>query len=247
MKRSPFLLAVCAVLLLGASRIQSSTVIPTASSDTLYDYANLVEEPRKTELVSILDRVEKQTGVEMAVVILKQEQNQKFSIPQFEQFSSNMFNQWGIGHKALNNGVMLVISAKDRMMRFQFGSDYTEENAAVVTEKYEAGVLPLFQTKKYSDGIFAASMLALQAAIEDVSWWWYHRVALILFALALIALGGVVWSAKHSIKEGVVLGVVVFIGLTIMGFIKFFPDHRQPGFNGGQTTGVGITRQWASS
>lgn len=218
--------------------------IPSAGEPSIYDLAQVIQPDRLTDLQNIIQHVEKQTGVEMAVVTLPSLKNQRVNLSQVEPFASELFNQWGVGHKLTNNGLLVLVSMKEGVLRFELGSDFTADDLAPFVEKYDRAIRPLLEQKKYSDGVFAAAMVASQSAIEDISWWRYHLVSLILFGFSLLALGGVIWSVKHAIKEGIWIGAVVFLVCLVLGIIKFDPDQSRPGFGGGQTIGVGVTERF---
>ncbi len=222
----------------------SSYDLPAPSQSPVADLARIINPERLIELETIFARLEKQTGVEMAVVTIPSLHTQRADVDRAELFTSDLFKQWGIGHKNTNTGVLVLVSMKDRLVRFEFGTDFASRDFSIVSQKYERSVLPFLESKNYSEGVFVAAMLAAQVAVEDVSWWWYHRIALILFGLAFVVLIGIFYAKKRNLQEGLWAGLPVFVLLVALALIKFTPDYSRLGFGGGSTQGAGVTHRW---
>ena len=66
------------------------------------DFDNIFDAEQKSELRSLIEKIESDTKVEIAVVPL----------PKFNDFSfsKNLFNSWGVGKIGLDNGLMIAVS-----------------------------------------------------------------------------------------------------------------------------------------
>lgn len=234
------------MLISAAVPLSSQTfTLPSPSADILYDFANTLGPDRTQQLQGILERVEKQTGVEVAIVTLPSIKQNKASAEKFTQFTGELFNQWGVGHKAVNNGVLLVVALNDRMMRFEFGSDFQETDLGNLEMRYNESILPLLQQENYSEAVFAASLLSVHAATESVSFWWFHRISILFFVLALVGVAISVAASRKGQKNAMKIAFVVTGVLLLLAVFTFNIDRSVAGFGGGAATGVGLTQTWA--
>jgi uncharacterized protein len=82
----------------------------------IQDFANILSEPEREELRQIGRTLEDQTTAQVAVLTVETIGEQTI-----EQFANEAFRQYGIGSAAENNGVLLVVSTKDRYIKIEVG------------------------------------------------------------------------------------------------------------------------------
>lgn len=81
------------------------------------DFANLLDAAHKAGLEEQLRQYDHQTGIEIAVLTVKNLQGDTV-----EGFAQEVFKQWGIGKKGEDNGVLFLIAPNpDRKLRIQTG------------------------------------------------------------------------------------------------------------------------------
>ncbi len=85
-------------------------------SGFINDYAGILKQSEKQNLETYLEKIEKETTNEIAVVILKSLEGRNL-----EEFSNELFNTWGIGKKGKDNGVLILISLTERKIRIEVG------------------------------------------------------------------------------------------------------------------------------
>lgn len=83
------------------------------------DYEKLFSDAQKQELIKMITDIEKKTTIEVAVVTIRKDQTTKSN---FENFTFELANQWGIGKKNKNNGILIGISAGLKTIRINIGS-----------------------------------------------------------------------------------------------------------------------------
>lgn len=80
------------------------------------DFAHALDASSRTQLERYCETVEKSTGVQMAVVTIT-----TLGETPIEDFANELFHQWGVGEKKKDEGVMLLLSIRDRKNRIEVG------------------------------------------------------------------------------------------------------------------------------
>lgn len=116
------------------------------------DEANLLSPGVKKDINNILKNEENKSSNQIVVVILNSLNG--YSI---EEFSYQLGRFWGIGQKDKNNGILLVVSMKEREIRIEVG--YGLEGA--LTDKISHEIInytikPNFKASQYELGILKA-------------------------------------------------------------------------------------------
>ncbi|ASZ12815.1 TPM domain-containing protein [Chitinophaga pendula] len=166
---------------------------------------------------SEIARLEKETGVQMAIVIVND-----FDLQQDDfTFAMNLFRTWKIGAGKADNGLLLLI-AKDRH-RYRFITGYGVEGLlsdAVSKQIGEQQLKPAFREDHYAEGITDAvnviiGILTTPEAKEElrqvmekgagtrpqpVSWYIMTAVIAICFAIACFIIGRT--NSKTSLSQG---------------------------------------------
>lgn len=174
------------------------------------DAAQVFKRPQ--DLEARLFQLEKDTGAEMAVVT-------RLALPQdesLEAYSTRLFNQWGIGKKQDQNGLLFLLAIKERKMRLEVGSGLkarlSDSQAQALLDQ---AVKPKFKQQDYDGGLAAAldqieaklkqkSLQELEAGVatyaepDDKAWIW---------GLALLGAGAL---------------FILFIGFWILRFVIGF-------------------------
>ncbi len=113
------------------------------------DFANLFSQDFKTSLEQDLQNFEKETGAEIALVTI-----QNLGAEPIEDFAVKLFEEWGIGKRDENNGVLLLIAKDEREVRIEVGyglEPYITDGRAgrIMREK----ITPNFRNGAYDEGI----------------------------------------------------------------------------------------------
>ena len=80
------------------------------------DKAGLLDAGTRGRLEWTLGRVERTTGVEIAVVTFSTLAGQSV-----EEVAVGLFNAWGIGKKRKDEGVLLLVAKKERKLKIEVG------------------------------------------------------------------------------------------------------------------------------
>ncbi len=128
-----------------------SAALP-APQGVVTDLANVLGEPARQQATARIREVEQKTGAEIAVATVPSLDGMSV-----EEYGTKLFNEWGIGKKGSDNGVLILVAPADRRIRIEVG--YGLEPIlpdGLAGEIIRRDVLPQFRTESYEFGILAA-------------------------------------------------------------------------------------------
>ena len=117
------------------------------------DWAGVFTPEQKVELESRIAAVRQATGAQLAVVAVKSLQG-----GEIKDFAVKLFEQWGIGEKGKDNGVLLLAAIEDRAMWIEVG--YGLEGAlndAKCGRIRDEWIFPRFKEGDYAQGLSAGA------------------------------------------------------------------------------------------
>ena len=154
MKR--FLAFLILPILIIASLLLAGTGVVSAQDYPEYvgfvnDYAGLMSMQGKQVVEARLAQLEKDTSAEVAVVTIKSLQGNTV-----EDYAVRLFEQWKIGKKSKDNGVLLLGALDERKMRIEVGYGLepviTDGRAGRIRDD---DIIPRFKKNDYEGGIVA--------------------------------------------------------------------------------------------
>jgi TPM domain len=124
------------------------------------DGADILSPSTEAILNAKIDRLESDTGVEIAVVTVVDTQGGA-ATPKL--FAHNLFNTWGIGKAEKNNGLLLLISKEDRRVEVEVGQGLvTKLTSDRIQELLATHVTPAFQQGDYDKGAIEGTESMIQ-------------------------------------------------------------------------------------
>ena len=143
------LLAVIVILLLTTAAATALDVPPLRGR--VNDYAGIMNQDQVRSLESKLTQFEQQTGHQVAVLAIPTLEGEDI-----EGFSIRVAENWKLGQKGFDNGVILVVAIKDRRLRFEVGYGLEgvlpDATASRIIRDY---LVPRFRAQDYAGGIIA--------------------------------------------------------------------------------------------
>jgi len=119
------------------------------------DNAGILSKTAKTQLESLCSTVNAKTTAEMVIVTVKT--TRPLSV---EQYAVELFQEWGIGRKSEDNGVLLLVASGDRSVRIEVGygleETITDLQSKIIIENL---MIPHFKKNDFNTGIAAGSMM----------------------------------------------------------------------------------------
>jgi uncharacterized protein len=125
------------------------------------DYARLLPADAHRRLETRLAEREQATGAQMVLAIFPSLEGESL-----EDFSIRLAQQWRVGDKSLDNGVILLVFVQERRVRLEVG--YGLEPVvtdAVAAQIIREAVAPRFREQRYAAGLEAA-VEAVYARVE---------------------------------------------------------------------------------
>ena len=126
------------------------------------DFAGVVAPATRQGLERFLASFDAQTGVEVAVVTLPSLEGRAV-----EEVAVELFQNWGIGAKGKDNGLLFLVAPAEKRMRFEVG--YGLEGAmndALAGRILDEEVVPRFRAGEMSDGIAAGTVAAVSVIVQ---------------------------------------------------------------------------------
>ncbi len=153
-------LLIASLLLTGASQALAAsddTLVPTPPlKERVTDLTETLTTREKNELNSILSKFEKKKGSQIAVLILPTTQPETI-----EKYSLRVANQWKLGRKDINDGVLLLIAKDDKRLRIEVGYGLEDVlSNPVAKEIIDKTIVPYFKNGDFYNGI--------RAGLEDI-------------------------------------------------------------------------------
>lgn len=137
-------------MLIGPAFFAALLAIPSpVSGHRVQDFAHVLPPRVAAELETLSRDMDEKTTAELAVVTVDSLEGMTV-----EDYANKLFNQWGIGKKDVNNGVLLLVAMKERRMRIEVG--YGLEpllTDGLCGEIRDEEIIPYFKRKDYATGI----------------------------------------------------------------------------------------------
>ena len=114
------------------------------------DYVGIISDDYVKNIVSIGKELEEKTGAQLTTVIVD-----TIGDTTIEEYAVELFRKWGIGQKGKDNGVLLLVAIKDRVMRIEVGygleGAIPDGKAGRIRDEY---IIPYFKQEDYSKGVY---------------------------------------------------------------------------------------------
>ena len=139
---------------------------PAREDQFVNDYAELLTASDAAEVRAALTDLQATHTIEAVVVTIGSISDYATGDTTLESFATGLFNAWGIGDAAKNNGVLLLVAVNDRQVRVELGAGYgsgPRQEMQAVIDRY---LLPKFRASDYSGGILIGTR-ALIAKLTD--------------------------------------------------------------------------------
>lgn len=125
---------------------------------------NLLSRPTVDEINTLLKNIETQVGAQVAVVIL--DEIDEHETP--KSFATSLFNHWGIGNSASDDGLLILLVKSERRIEFETG--YGLEGVLPDIRCFriqQDAMLPHFKNGDYDQGILSGVRLVSNYLINS--------------------------------------------------------------------------------
>ncbi|GHF53245.1 TPM domain-containing protein [Seohaeicola zhoushanensis] len=147
----PFLMRLVLVLTLFAGPA-AADIWPTYDNPFVNDQAGILPDESEAALRAQLEQLKTDTGIEMTVLTLKSQRDFQPNLS-LEEFATGIFDRWGIGDSARNDGILVLVLRQDRAMRIELGKAYGRDWDGAAEDLVDRSFLPAFRSYDYPGGI----------------------------------------------------------------------------------------------
>lgn len=224
--------------------------MPAKPLGRVSDFAEVISENQETQLAGLLDYISASQGAEILVATVASLDGQDV-----DSYANQLFNQWGIGDKEKDNGVLFLIAPNDRKVRIEVGYGLepvlTDGRCGRILDEQ---VLPAFKTGDYGRGALngctqimnflmnrdsleaepGPNRPSLPAASSDEPSW-QMKVGIVLFFALFITLGFLALGSglgkggePFFVLWGAGFGGIPLVMSVIFGAVMNFPIYILP-------------------
>ena len=155
--------AVSFIILFSTVIYAQEASIPSRGKEYVNDFAKLLNSSDKLTITGFASELEKKTTTQIAVVTVQTTQPETI-----QGFSVRLFDQWKIGQKGKDNGVLLLIAFKDRKAWITTGYGLEGAIPDVLARKVVQDIIvPYFKREQYSNGIKEGAIAVISLAAEE--------------------------------------------------------------------------------
>jgi hypothetical protein len=118
-------------------------------SKPINDFAMILKPQNKKIITALIDKLERNTSVEIAVVTVDSLEGSTI-----EKYANELFNEWGVGKEGKNNGILILIDLDDNEYRTEVGLGLEEIiRPDLIKSLFEEYAIPEFRQKRFGEGI----------------------------------------------------------------------------------------------
>jgi uncharacterized protein len=156
------------IILIGFFSLLVNSVNDIAFSQTNFpkpvgfinDFANVIPDDYKSKMEAVSRELEKKTGVEVVVVTIETTGDVDYN-----EYANRLYEEWGIGKKGVDEGVLILNAVKDRTIRIETG--YGVEGIlpdGLCGEIRDDYIIPFLKKGEYGQGL-SNGLLAIVSVI----------------------------------------------------------------------------------
>lgn len=125
---------------------------PTSLNSYVNDFADIIDPETEARITDVLTEVRESQGIEFTVVTINQisDYGATDDVP---AFSVGLFNEWGVGDAAKNNGVLMLVSLNDKEAFTALGSGYGRQYDDMMDLIFDQHMKDNFRAGRFAEGI----------------------------------------------------------------------------------------------
>jgi uncharacterized protein len=130
---------------------------PTASK-YINDYVGEIDADSAQYIMSVGKELEDKTGAQAIVVVIDTLEGEPI-----ETYANGIFREWGIGQKDKNNGLLILLSIRERKWRVEVGTGLE----GAVTDIYSSRVMNEFAVPKFKQSQYGIGLKEAYSVLSD--------------------------------------------------------------------------------
>jgi uncharacterized protein len=133
----------------------TNPALPAPLSETLSDFADVLDPAAEGRIAGMLAAVRAETGVHMVVVTLPSIDAFGGAGQRLDAYAKSLFNTWGVGDAERNDGIMMLVVSDPREVRIALGAGYDAVYDGRAARVLSTAVLPELREGRLAQGIAA--------------------------------------------------------------------------------------------
>jgi len=241
---APVIVLSLACLLASFLGTASAANYPAATDDYVNDIAGVLTPADAQSIKKEFAVLERQSGKEFTLVTFNSLSDYAADSEGLERFATGLFNEWGVGDKKKNDGVLIALAVKDQEVRIVLGEGYPASFDRKAKDIIETSMVPHFKDGDLSRGAYEGATAAVATLSQPPTFWESWGVLLLILAgvITLVLLG---ISLINSGKKGWGWGSIIAAGAILIFVISILARSKsKTGFGGGRSSGGGAGGKW---
>ncbi|MBL6664355.1 MAG: TPM domain-containing protein [Rickettsiales bacterium] len=227
---------------------EAKLTIPQAPKSFILDQEHLINEDTKKEILEIVTSLYREKRVPIVIVTIPSMAYYGAQSYGIEKYARLIFDQWGLGSKDFNYGILLLISKGDRKARIEFGAQWNNEYNNEAHHIMQKLIIRNFKIYNYSNGIYMGVKgldslvrgVKLPGFFIDIPGW-----ALVSFFIVVIMLVVfVIISLFRSGRSGWGWMLLALLFSILVIFLISLKSAATKPYSGGSGGGGGSTGSW---
>jgi hypothetical protein len=140
------------------------TVDLNTQTKPVNDFAGIFKPQEIKKITGLIGRLEKTTGAEISVVSIESLEGKTI-----EEYSNELFNEWGIGKQDKHNGLLFLINKGENKYRIEIGLGLEKIiDADFINDLFAKYVIPNFSAGKFGTGVYKTLALIASRITLDL-------------------------------------------------------------------------------
>jgi uncharacterized protein len=135
--------------------VEPAPALPAPMSETLSDFADVLDPAAEGRIAGMLAAVRAETGVHMVIVTLPAIEGYGGQGMRLDAYAKALFNAWGIGDKERNDGILMLVVSDAREVRIALGAGYDAVYDGRAARVLSTAVLPELREGRMEQGLAA--------------------------------------------------------------------------------------------
>ena len=158
-RRKPFVIA---VILFSALLVHAEPVSALHPTDYVNDFAHVLNQGTVSKLDSICEQIDHEAHSQVAVVTVN-----SLDGSDIEGYAVDLYKKWGIGDKASNRGVLILLAVGDHKYRIEVGYGLEPILPDGKVGGFGREAVPLLRANDYNGAILLMTQRVAQVIAQD--------------------------------------------------------------------------------
>src|SRR5436190_19626387 len=131
-------------------------------TDYVNDFAHVLDQTTIAQLDNICQQIDQKAHAQIAVVTIN-----SLDGSDIESYAVDLFHKWGVGSKATNRGVLILLAVKDHKYRFEVGYGLEPILPDGKVGGFGREAVPLLRQNNYDGAIKLMTLRAANVVAQD--------------------------------------------------------------------------------